>query len=298
MIRLFAPTIVSRSGVATLFAAAGKGFVPFGTDDPMSRPPIRFPVNHHLSQILERAVAIAGVRAGTVTLEAALFNGDEPVSPQSWPSLSRFGDSWASRVTLRPRDGLDLQGSYAFVNSPENRPGAGPGDVHWSASGRWERGPAYALLEWARTSVSDGVFIYHSVLAEAAVSRGRHRAYVRAERTERPEEERMFDNFFRIVRPVFDNSVLGVTRWTILTIGDAFTAKRMGTVQLSSFAEASAIWIAKVGGGVFDPSTFYGGERGFALTVGVRLSAGMRMPRMGQYSSPMESHETMMHHGE
>ena len=39
--------------------SAGKGFVPFGTDDPMSRPVERFPVNHHLSQVLERALAMA-----------------------------------------------------------------------------------------------------------------------------------------------------------------------------------------------------------------------------------------------
>src|SRR5690606_6115515 len=27
--------------------SAGKGFAPFGTDDPMSRPVVRYPVNHH-----------------------------------------------------------------------------------------------------------------------------------------------------------------------------------------------------------------------------------------------------------
>ena len=31
--------------------SAGKGFAPFGTDDPMSRPIFRYPVNHHLAQI-------------------------------------------------------------------------------------------------------------------------------------------------------------------------------------------------------------------------------------------------------
>jgi len=50
---------------------AGKGFAPFGTDDPMNRPALVYPVNHHWSQILERAVAIAGVRRGAFTLEAA-----------------------------------------------------------------------------------------------------------------------------------------------------------------------------------------------------------------------------------
>src|SRR3989449_7094431 len=35
--------------------SAGKGFAPFATDDPMSRPPMLYPANHHLAQILERA---------------------------------------------------------------------------------------------------------------------------------------------------------------------------------------------------------------------------------------------------
>src|SRR5258705_9277083 len=104
-----------------MVARVEKVSIPWGTCHTVPRPPIRFPVNHHLSQILERAVGIGGLRAGPVTLEGALFNGDEPVSPGSWPTLSRFGDSWAGRVTVLPRDGLELQGSYAFVKSPENR---------------------------------------------------------------------------------------------------------------------------------------------------------------------------------
>ena len=53
-------------GAARLSLAAGKGFAPFGTDDPMVRPVLRYPVNHHLAQILERAVAILGVSSGPV----------------------------------------------------------------------------------------------------------------------------------------------------------------------------------------------------------------------------------------
>src|SRR5690606_23333541 len=51
-----------------LSLAAGKGFVPFGTDDPMNRPVLRYPVNHHLAQVLERAVAAAGARYGPAAL--------------------------------------------------------------------------------------------------------------------------------------------------------------------------------------------------------------------------------------
>src|SRR5947207_3223447 len=39
-----------RSVDASLFA--GRGFVPFGSDDPMVRPMEKYPVNHHLAQIL------------------------------------------------------------------------------------------------------------------------------------------------------------------------------------------------------------------------------------------------------
>ena len=53
----------AADGATRISLSAGKGFAPFGTDDPMVRPFLRYPVNHHLAQILERAVAIAA-RAG------------------------------------------------------------------------------------------------------------------------------------------------------------------------------------------------------------------------------------------
>src|SRR6266498_4964828 len=96
----------------TVSISAGKGFAPFGSDDPMNRPALAFPANHHWSQILERAVAVAGVRAGPVTLEAALFNGDEPERPGQWPRISgRFGDSRSGRATLALGRAVQLEGS-------------------------------------------------------------------------------------------------------------------------------------------------------------------------------------------
>ena len=270
-------------GPVRLFAAAGKGFVPFGTDDPMSRPVVRYPVNHHLSQILERAVGLAGVRAGPVTLEGALFNGDEPVSPGSWPAISRFGDSWATRLTVTPLPGLEAQASYAFVHSPENRPGAGPDDAKTSASARWERGPWYGLVEWAHTRTAGGAFVFRSVLAEGALQLPRQRPYVRFERSDRPEEERLFASPFRTRRPLFENSILGITCWTVLTAGDAVEVWTGRRVRIAPFVEGSYLGIARVGGGVFDPQIWYGRTRGFTITVGARLASGMRMSRMGRY---------------
>jgi len=99
--------------------ALGKGFVPFGTDDPMTRPFAAYPVNHHLAQILERYVAIAAASVGPLTLEGAVFNGDEPLSPGAPPDASRFADSWAVRATATPHSLLEVEGSFASVTSPE-----------------------------------------------------------------------------------------------------------------------------------------------------------------------------------
>jgi hypothetical protein len=276
-----------------LFVAAGKGFVPFGTDDPMARPAVLFPVNHHLSQLLERAVAIAGARVRWVAVEAAAFNGDEPVSPGSWPAWDRFGDSWAARLTLAPIPGLEAQVSVASVHSPENRPGAGPDDRKASVSARWERGRWYGELEWARTAITGGPFAYHSVLAEGAVTLARHRPYLRLERTDRPEEERSFASRFRTVQPLLENSILGITRWTVLTGGDALDLQ-WGLVHYAPFLEGAWIGIGKVGGGVFDPNTFYGRDHGASLTFGIRLAVGMRMHRMGRYAPAPEAAMTHM----
>src|SRR5688572_27762326 len=59
----------SIDGELNVGLVAGKGFVPFGTDDPMARPFLSYPVNHHFAQILERAVAILQLRRGVVTVE-------------------------------------------------------------------------------------------------------------------------------------------------------------------------------------------------------------------------------------
>ena len=281
---LVGPDLFGRLlGPVHVFAATGKGFVPFGTDDPMSRPAVRYPVNHHLSQILERAVGLAGVRAGPVTVEGALFNGDEPVSPGSWPAMNRFGDSWATRITVVPVSGLEAQVSYAFVHSPENRPGAGPDDAKTSVSARWERGPWYGLVEWAHTRTAGGAFVFRSALAEAAVAVARHRPYVRVERSDRPEEERLFASPFRTRRPLFENSILGITRWTIVTAGDAVDVWRYRSLSVTPFLEGSYLGTSRIGGGVFDPETQYGRTQGYQLSMGARLAAGMRMPRMGRY---------------
>ena len=274
-------------GRARLSLSVGKGFAPFGTDDPMSRPILRYPVNHHFAQILERAVAILGFSWGQMMVEGGLFNGDEPERPGQWPRVSRFGDSWSGRLTAKPVVGLELQGSHASVHSPEHRAGAGTDQSKWSLSGRWSGAagsfPVYGLLEWARTSEAGGFFVFHSVLAEGAWTAGRSRLHYRFEQTDRPEEERT-SNLFRSRRPHFENSILGQTRWTIHTVGYGFQLESPAArLEAMPLIELSYGRVKDVGGGVFDARLFYGKTSFWSLSLGARLSLGMGLHRMGRY---------------
>ena len=293
--------LLGERNAVHLSISAGKGFAPFGTDDPMVRPFLRFPVNHHLSQILERAVAIGAVRTRLVSGEVGIFNGDEPERPGQWPRIGgRFGDSWAARLGAYPAPGLELQGSCAHVHSPEHRPGAGTDQTKWNLSARWSRPlgrfPVYGLIEWARTSEAGGFFVFHSILAEGAWTWGRHRLQYRFERTERPEEERISE--FRSLRPHLENSILGTTRWTVQTAGYEVTAVRTGRLQVRPLVEVSYGHIANVGGGVFDITGVYGADHFWSFTLGVRVGAGMQMHRMGRYGAMEETEMDHHHHDE
>ena len=272
---------------------AGKGFVPFGTDDPMMRPVLRYPVNHHLAQILERAVVIAQYDLPMLTLELAWFNGDEPERPGQLPLLRlpdgkwRFGDSRAARLTVRPLGALEMQGSIANVHSPEHRLGAGGDADKTSVSARWQDAPAwgerYALLEWTRTSELGGAFRFQSALAEASVRHARWTAAYRFERTDRPEEERLEDPF-RSLRPHIENSILGVTRWTLHTVRVGRDLTRDDApFRLAPFAEATIGRVAAVGRGFFDTPSTYEGNRAGSVSIGVSAGWGMRTHRMGRY---------------
>lgn len=266
----------------------GKGFAPFGTDDPMSRPFAKYPINHHLAQILERAVAIGAVRAGKWILEAGAFNGDEPTSAGDAPNPDRYFDSWSSRLTFVPWPQGEFQVSYARVESPENAAGGGADQRKRSASARFEdvQHTGYALFEWARTTEYAGgteSFSFNSFLAETWASYDRISGAVRVERTERPDEERLADEF-RTPVPPNDLSILGRSRWTIITT--RLAADILNARQLSAEPFVEVAW-ARVSPTIqpttFDPKQFYGSSNIWSVSVGAKLSFGMRHMRMGRY---------------
>jgi len=270
--------------------AGGKGFVPFGTDDPMTRPFAAYPVNHHLAQILERYVAIAAVTAGPLTLEGAAFNGDEPASPGAPPDASRFGDSWAARATVTPLPLLEIEGSFASVTSPEIVSGGGRDQHKWSAGARLAQPLgrlSSALVEWARTDELVGdvrANQFTSILAEGSTVLARTTVSARFENTTRPEEERLLDPF-RYSRNPTDLAIIGITRWQVGTIAVS-TPLPSRRVDVAPFVEVSyAHPTAELTPSAFVPQDFYGTTWIWSASLGLRAGIGSMVHRMGRYGA-------------
>lgn len=291
---------VSAAGASSVSysIAAGRGFVPFGSDDPMMRPFEKYPVNHHHSQILERVQAIGAARvtrgAQAVTVEAATFNGDEPAGPFHGPRWSRFGDSWAVRATGELFRGVEISGSRASVVSPELQQGGAFNHRQHHAALRFDRSsekgePRYFLAEWARTDeITNGqtAFQYHSALVEGQYGWPRAVAAVRLERTERGEQGRLLDPFRSPLGHV-DFQILGVTKWEVVTI--ALSAPFSTNVRaVPSLAEpflevARAVPTSKNRPTAFEPAAFYGASALWSVSAGVRVHVGSMRARMGRY---------------
>ncbi|HMA22632.1 MAG TPA: hypothetical protein VKP00_01530, partial [Gemmatimonadaceae bacterium] len=281
----------SHRGVrASLFA--GRGFAPFGSDDPMVRPFEKYPVNHHLAQVLERVVAVGALRYGPVIAEVGTFNGDEPIGPGSSPDFDRFGDSWASRLTVLPLKDAEVSASFASVASPEQRAGHGLDQRKGSVAARFSRETAttwrYAMLEWAHTDERDRgtpTTSLTSYLGEAAVCARGIVLGGRMERTDRPEEERLLDPF-RTPRPSSDLANLGVSRWTTITASVSAPRIQQGLVSGRPFVEIARVGVVPgTPPGIFSPELRYGTRRMWMYSAGIRLRAGSMHDRMGRYGA-------------
>ena len=270
--------------------SAGRGFAAFGTDDPMMRPFEKYPINHHLSQILERPMITGALRLGPAIVDASTFGGDEPTSPRSTPLLRRLGDSWSVRATALPLRGVELQGSYARVASPEQREGFGLDQRKRTLSARLisTDGGRYLLAEWARTVDHDhgrneDVFAYESALVEGALTLRAVSLSLRLEQTERPEEERLSDPF-RVPRPIVDLAISGVTQWRAATVAVMLRTPIFGPIRGYPFIEVEGTTArARDARSVFDAESFYRSSAQWMFTAGIRLRIGSTHARMGRY---------------
>jgi hypothetical protein len=294
----------ARRDVFTSSLYAGRGFVPFGSDDPMTRPFVSYPVDHHLAQILERAVVVAAARTGPLIVEAAAFDGDEPLDPATPPLFRRFGDSWSVRGTIvgdhwpSIGSGAEISASYANVKSPEYREGHGLDQRKAHAairlSGASSALSRYALVEVARTTDVDrgrSLYTFDALLGEVAVCHGALGIAARWERSDRPEEERLLD-LFRSPRPATDLSILGVTQWTTLSAAVSLPGVNAYDAHAAPFVEAARLRADRTTAALFDPGLFYGSNLMWRLSAGIRVGAGHEHGRMGRYGVASETPKT------
>lgn len=294
--------VESRPGALAGSIYGGRGFVPFGSDDPMTRPFVSYPVDHHLAQIIERLMLVAAARAGPLAIEAATFGGDEPIDPSTLPLARRMGDSWSLRATLTPHElptifgRAELTASYANVKSPEYREGQGLDQrkAHLGLRVEHDGGTLtrYALVELARTTDVDrgrDLYSFDAALAEGALCRGDAGLALRWERSDRPEEERLLD-LFRAPRPATDVSILGVTRWTTLTGAVSLPALRAYGGRAAPFVEVARVTVDRTTAAVFDPARVYGSSAMWRLAAGIRIAGGRATHgRMGRYGVASDS---------
>jgi hypothetical protein len=275
--------------------SAGKGFAPYGTDDPMGRPAVKYPTNHHLSQILERfTVNAVYLHRSGLSLEAGVFGGSEPEDPYDLSNIESFGNSFSARVTQRlgGRHGRfapwELSASYARVE--EEHHDATSVTHLLNAAVRHERrypfGEVYALLEASRSEVRGPEEGYYAVLAETRLGlgdEGRYQPYYRIEVATRPEYTRGgapgTAGFFR-----YDHDhaePIGATRWLINTLGYGVELGG-GPVSVVPFLELQHSQVRRARGAV-SPEALFGRDEFWSATAGVRLYFGGGPMRMGSY---------------
>ncbi|HXW98054.1 MAG TPA: hypothetical protein VEI47_10765, partial [Gemmatimonadales bacterium] len=135
----------------------------------------------------------------------------------------------------------------------------------------------------------------HSLLGETSFEKGRHQPYYRFERSDRPEDIRTTDPF-RSLRPHLENSIIGITRFTLHTFGYSYALQAAsGRLAVRPYAEGTLGRMESVGGGIFSPANFYGKETVAAVSIGIRVEWRMAGHRMGRYGGLLEPPGDSMH---
>ena len=284
-------------GAASL--SAGKGFAPYGTDDPMSRPVAKYPTNHHLSQLLERWTLNGVYVRGGWSVEAGVFGGAEPDGPWDLGNLSSFGNSFSARLGRRfggtgTTAPWEVTASYGSV--AESHEGTTERTALYNAAVRhsWPHsfGGIYALAEASASDPEEGGGSW-SLLAETQVRIARHRPYYRIEYAVRPEYAREgaqgTPGFYRYDH---DEHPIGATRWLIQSLGYEFDLSG-GGVATRPYAEVQYHRVSPERGGV-DPRLLFGSEGFWTVSAGFRLFFGGGPMRMGSYG--VLDDMTLMHH--
>lgn len=278
----------------------GKGFAPYGTDDPMVRPAVKYPTNHHLSQILERYTINTAYVRGPWSIEAGMFAGAEPDGPYDFSNIDDFPNSWSARL-IRRFGGTGTAAPWevgaSFGNVVEKHHDEDRTTKLVNGYVRHQRADRYVLVEASRAD-PDYDADWWSVLGEARLRHAGNEPYARLEVATRPEYEREgpvgTDGFFRYDH---DAHPIGATRWLIATLG--YARQLTGyPYQALPFVELQFHNVGNERGDILAREQ-YGTNNFFALSAGVRLHLGGRAERMGSYGvlDPM-TNAMRSHHGE
>ena len=287
--------------------SAGRGFAPFGTDDPMYRPALKYPTNHHLSQVLERWTANAVyLHDDGWSVEVGVFDGDEPEDPWDVSNYRNFGNSWSTRIAHRWGAGEGVfrpwEVSASFARIRENHGGHG-GDDHSGGHGHaghggekrtdlanvalrheaptpW--GGLYALGEFSRSWPETGGG-YWSALGEVQLTRGPHQPFLRVEAATRPEYDRLAAEGSGFFRYEHGEGARASTRWLITSVGYSHLLTGL-PLSLRPFVEAQHNRVSHERGPVeFAPENLFGTSSFFSFSAGVRVFLGGGPMRMGRY---------------
>jgi len=276
----------SRSGFSI---SAGKGFAPFGTPDPMARPGLKYPTNHHLSQILERWTLNATWLRGPWSVEAGVFGGEEPEGPYDFSNIESFGDSYSARLARRwgagsgPAAEWEASVSVARVTEIAHTTDE---EVTWlwnaALTPSLTLGSAhlYGLFEASASYLADHENFF-SVLAEARYDHSGHQPYVRVEYASRPEYDREAasgDDFFRYHD---HDDPIGSTRWLIATAAYAYELTG-APWSIRPFVEIQHNQVRGDRGGLAAQDIF-GTTSFWALSFGARIFLIGGPMRMGSY---------------
>jgi len=287
--------------------SGGKGFAPYGTDDPMARPGLKYPTNHHLSQLLERWTLNGVFLRSGWSVEAGLFGGTEPEGPYDLSNIESFGDSWSARVGRRwgaghgPAAAWEASASYASVT--EEHHDQEVTTQLWNMALRhasaYDFGDLYTLAEFSRGQ-GEHDLDYFSALGEAQLLLGRHQPYLRVEHATRPEYPRDgapgSAGFFRYDH---DEEAIGATRWTILNVGYNYLATR-GTVSIRPFVDTQFHAVSRERGpATLEPAALFDADSFWSMSLGARIFLGGDPMRMGSYGilDAMTSMNRMMGDG-
>ena len=255
---LSADDLLGRTdGPTRLSLTAGKGFAPFGTDDPMMRPVAPLPGQPPPGPDPgarggdRRGRSRAGHRGGR-PVQRRRARAAGPVA--AWSSGSATPGAGGSRAarcaassSRRPTPTCTPR-STGPARAPTRRSGASPGGGR--ARSRpirctdWSSGPAPRRPTGSSCSIS--------FLAEGAWT-DRAPSSLLPVRANRAAGGGARSSRFRSLRPHLENSILGITRWTIHTAGYGPPSASIGAGSaVAPLVEVSYGRVAEVGGGLFD----------------------------------------------